>query len=139
ADHLEHDLLTRIAAAFEANQSPATLGLREDEEKAIRSFQLLTLKPELAFVNLGDDRLNQPLPTDLRVLVPNALAAPPRLELELHELSEEDRAVFMQDLGLKHFVRDETLRNIFAGMGQIVFFTVGEDECRAWGMPKGAD
>ena len=45
----------------------------------------------------------------------------------------------MQDLGLKGFVRDETLRAIFGGMGQIVFFTVGEDECRAWGMPKGAD
>src|SRR4051794_33139156 len=57
ADQLEHDLLKRIAAAFEANQSPASLGLRDDEEKAIRSFQLLTLKPELVLVNVGDDKL----------------------------------------------------------------------------------
>jgi ribosome-binding ATPase len=139
ADQLEHDLLQRIAAAFEANQSPATLGLKEDEEKAIRSFQLLTLKPELVLVNLGDDKLKEPLPNDLRVLAPGALAAPPRLEMELLDLSEDDRAVFMQDLGLQHFVRDETLRTIFAGMGQIVYFTVGEDECRAWSMPRGAD
>jgi len=139
ADQLEHDLLVRIAAAFEANQSPATLGLKEEEEKAIRSFQLLTLKPELVFVNIGDDKVNQSLPADLLALAPNALAAPAKLEMELHDLSDEDRAMFMEDLGLKHFVHDETVRAIFAAMGQIVYFTVGEDECRAWAMPKGAD
>ena len=135
----ELDLLRRIAAAFEANQSPATLGLKEDEEKAIRSFQLLTLKPELVLLNIGDDKLNQPIPTELRVLATDAVAAPAKLEMELHDLSEEDRAVFMQDLGLKGFVREDILRAVFSAMGQIVFFTVGEDECRAWPMPKGAD
>src|SRR5256714_2051240 len=40
ADEAEHALLTRIAKGFEANQSPAALGLKEDEEKSIRSFQL---------------------------------------------------------------------------------------------------
>jgi ribosome-binding ATPase YchF (GTP1/OBG family) len=139
ADQLELDLLKRIVTALEQNQTPATLGLKDDEEKAVRSFQLLTLKPELAFVNLGDDRLNQPLPADLLQLAPSAIQAPAKLEMELHDLAEEDRQLFMQDLGLKGFVRDEVLRAIFYGMGQIVFFTVGEDECRAWPMPKGAD
>src|SRR3954464_8456581 len=45
----------------------------------------------------------------------------------------------MQDLGVTGFHRDDILRRIFAGMGLINFFTVGEDECRAWAMPKGAD
>jgi ribosome-binding ATPase YchF (GTP1/OBG family) len=139
ADQQEIALLGRIAAAFEANQSPATLGLKDDEEKAIRSFQLLTLKPEQVLVNLGDDRLSEPLPADLLELAPTALTAPARLELELADLSDEDRQLFMTDLGLKGLVRDEVLRKVFAAMGQIVFFTVGEDECRAWSMPKGAD
>jgi ribosome-binding ATPase YchF (GTP1/OBG family) len=139
ADQAEHDLLTRIVAALEANQSPASLGLRDEEEKAIRSFQLLTLKPELVLVNLGDDRVNQPLPSDLLQLSPLALQAPARLEMELHDLSAEDRQMFMADLGIKDFVRDETLRSIFAAMNQIVFFTVGEDECRAWPLAKGSD
>jgi ribosome-binding ATPase YchF (GTP1/OBG family) len=148
-DEKELGLLQRIAAAFEAPPSPphlgggkggaATLGLKEDEEKSIRSFQLLTLKPEQVLVNLGDDRLNQPLPADLLALVPDALQAPARLEMELHDLPEDDRQMFMNDLGLQGFAREEVLRAVFAGMGQIVFFTVGEDECRAWGMPKGAD
>jgi ribosome-binding ATPase len=139
ADEQELSLLERIAAAFEANQSPAALGLREDEEKAIRSFQLLTLKPEQILVNIGDDRLNQSLPPDLLALAAGALQAPAKLEMELHDLPEEDRQMFINDLGLKGFVRDDVLRAIFAAMGQIVFFTVGEDECRAWSMPKGAD
>jgi ribosome-binding ATPase YchF (GTP1/OBG family) len=139
ADQHELSLLQRIATAFEHNQSPASLGLKEDEEKAIRSFQLLTLKPEQVLVNPGEDRLNQPLPAPLLEMAPGALQAPAKLEMELHDLSEDDRQLFMSDLGLKGFVRDEMLRAIFAAMGQIVFFTVGEDECRAWSMPRGAD
>jgi ribosome-binding ATPase YchF (GTP1/OBG family) len=139
ADQLERDLLQRIATALEQGQSPAALGLHGDEEKAIRSFQLLTLKPEQVLVNIGDDRLNQPLPADLTKLAPGPLQAPVKLELELEDLAAEDRQAFMQDLGLKGLVRDEVLQLIFAGMGRIVFFTIGEDECRAWPIPKGAD
>jgi ribosome-binding ATPase YchF (GTP1/OBG family) len=139
ADQAERDLLQRIATAFEHEQSPADLGLKEDEEKAIRSFQLLTLKPELVFVNIGDERIKQALPEDLLRLAPGAIQAPAKLELELHDLPEEDRQLFMQELGLTAFSRDEVLRTIFAAMGQLVFFTVGEDECRAWPIPKGAD
>ena len=53
-----------------------------------------------------------------------------------------EREAFIKDfLGEKAagLSRDEVLRTIYAGMGQLVFFTVGDDECRAWSMPKGAD
>jgi len=139
AEQAEHDLLRRLQTAMEAGQSPATLGLRDEEEKSIRSFQLLTLKPELVMVNAGESRLGQPLPPALLALVPNALQSPARLELEIEELPEGDREVFMQDMGLTGFSRDDTIRGIFAAMGQIVFFTVGEDECRAWSITKGTD
>ncbi len=131
-------LLQRIAAALEKEQSPATLGLREDEEKTIRAFQLLTLKPELVLVNC-DSGLRDPLPDDLLQLAPTAFKAAPKLEIELAELSAEEQKEFMQEMGLPGFQRDAVLRTIFYAMGQIVFFTVGEDECRAWPMPKGAD
>src|SRR5262249_5913387 len=75
-DQAEHGLLQQIAGALEAGQSPATLGLKEDEEKSIRSFQLLTLKAEMALVSIGDDRLQEPLPADLPTLAPTALQAP---------------------------------------------------------------
>src|SRR5262249_37246903 len=100
---------------------------------------LLTLKPEMVLVSIGEDRLQQPLPSDLLALAPTALPAPAKLEMELHDLSEEDRQLFMQDLGLTAFRREAILRAVFDAMGLHVFFTTGYDECRSWGVPKGAD
>ena len=131
ADLQELTLLQRIVAVFEKGQSAATLGLNGDEEKAIRSFQLLTLKPELALVNIGDAGIGRPLPAELLQLAPKALAAPAKLELELEELPPDDRQVFMSDLGLTASSRGQVLRDIYYAMNQIVFFTIGEDECRA--------
>jgi ribosome-binding ATPase YchF (GTP1/OBG family) len=137
-DQAEMDLLQRIATALEKGSGAAAVGLKDEEEKAIRSFQFLTLKREVVLVNLGDEGVGKPLPADLLALAPGALQAPVKLEKELDELSEEDRQVFMQDLNVSGFSRPEILRSIFAAMGHIVFFTVGEDECRAWPIPKGA-
>jgi ribosome-binding ATPase YchF (GTP1/OBG family) len=138
-DQAELALLKRIITALEQNQAAAALGLREDEEKLVRSFQLLTLKPELVLVNAGDALLGKPLPDALLKPAPTALTAPVKLEQELDDLPPEDRQAFMQDLGLAGLSRDTIVRTIFAAMGQIVFFTVGEDECRAWPIPKGAN
>jgi ribosome-binding ATPase YchF (GTP1/OBG family) len=138
ADQAELDLLRRVMAALEHGQTASSLGLKGEEEKAVRSFQLLTLKPELVFVNISDDRIGQPLPSELLTLAPSAMQAPARLELELEELTEEDRETFMKDLNLTGFSRTDVLRKIFYAMGNIVFFTIGEDECRAWSIPRGA-
>jgi ribosome-binding ATPase YchF (GTP1/OBG family) len=137
ADQAEMDLLRRITAAFEEGRPASGLGLKEEEEKAVRSFQLLTLKPELVFVNVDEGHSGQPLPPELLHLAPKALQAPAKLEMELEELPEEDRKTFMEDLGLTGSSRGDVLRAIYYGMGQIVFFTVGEDECRAWGLTAG--
>ncbi len=139
ADQNELALLRRIQTALEGGQFASAAGLKEDEEKAVRSFQLLTLKPELVFVNIGDNRIGQPLPPELLALAPNALQAPAKLEMELEDLPASDRGVFMQELGLAGSARGDALWAIYYGMGQIVFFTVGEDECRAWGLQKGAN
>lgn len=135
-DLVERGILERLIAALEAGQA---LDLKPDEEKAVRSFQLLTLKPEIVLVNQGDAAVNQPLPPALLTLAPSALAAPARLEVELEELPPDDRAAFAADLGVTGSSRDATLRSIFAAMNRIVFFTVGEDECRAWPLMRGAD
>lgn len=136
ADEAELALLNRIVAAFEAGKPASELGLTADEEKAVRSFQLLTLKPEVVFVNRGDSGFNDPLPADLLALSPNATQAPVKLETELLALGEEDRQTFMADLGVTEFRRDATIRAMFYGVGREVFFTTGEDECRTWSIPK---
>ena len=137
-DEAETALLQRVAAALEKGEGAAAANLKPDEEKTIRSFQLLTLKPELIFVNIAEDRIGKPLPEELLKVAPGAVQAPAKLEMELAELSDEDKQAFMQDLNLTDLSRDETLRRVFHGMKQIVFFTVGEDECRAWAIPVGS-
>ena len=134
-DQAELDMVKKVQAALEAGQSPRSLSLRSEEEKLIRSFQLLTLKPEMVFVNRGDAA--SPLPADLLKLAPNAIGAPVQLERELAELDEESRAAFAADLGISGSSRGQTIRDIFYGMGRIVFFTVGDDECRAWAIDAG--
>ena len=136
ADEAELALLKRVVAAFESGKPASALGLTADEEKALRSFQLLTLKPEIAFVNRGDSGFNDPLPADLLALEPHAVQAPVKLEAELLALSDEDRQTFMADLGVTEFRRGATIRAMFYGVGREVFFTVGEDECRTWSIPK---
>ena len=139
ADEAELALLRRIVAALEAGTPASALGLTADEDKALRSFQLLTLKPEIAFVNRGDSGFNDPLPADLLALEPRAVQAPVKLETELLALGDEDRQTFMADLGVTEFRRGATIRAMFYGVGREVFFTVGEDECRTWSIPKGCE
>jgi ribosome-binding ATPase YchF (GTP1/OBG family) len=137
ADEAELALLRRVVDAFEAGKPASELGLTADEEKSLRSFQLLTLKPEIVFVNRGDSGFNDPLPADLLALAPSAIQAPVKLETELAALGDDDRTMFMADLGITDFKRDATIREMFYGVGREVFFTTGEDECRTWSIPKG--
>lgn len=137
-DEIELALLRRIETGFENGRPASALGLKDEEERAVRSFQLLTLKQEVVFVNIGEDRIGKALPEDLRKLSPRAIQAPAKLELELEELTPADREAFMKDLGLVGSSKGEILRLIFYAMGNIVFFTIGEDECRAWSVPRGA-
>lgn len=136
-DLAEQATLQRVAECLELSHSPRELGLKPDEEKLVRSFQLLTLKPELAFLNLGDAA--SPVPGGLQSMSPGVVAAPVQLELELEDLPPDERAAFAADLGVQGSERDAIIRQIFAGMGRIVFLTVGEDECRTWPLTKGAD
>ncbi len=137
-DEAELATLKRITDCLEGGHTTAALGLKPDEEKLIRSFQLLTLKPEMVFINRGDSNFNEPPPLDLHVPAKHVVSAPVRLEHELAELDEESRAAFMADLGLTGLSRDQVIHDLFYGMGRIVFFTVGEDECRSWAIDKGA-
>src|SRR3954447_3019502 len=100
ADEHEHAVIKKLIDTLEAGDSPRALGLRPEEEKAVRSFQLLTIKPEIVFVNQGEG--GRVVPN----LTPDTLAAPAKLELELEDLSPEDRAAFAADLGLTGSQRD---------------------------------
>ena len=138
-DEKELALLKRVVADFEAGKAARDMGLTEDEQKILRGFQLLTLKQEIALVNRGDSNFSEPLPDDLLALDPKALQAPVKFEMELADLDEESRAMFMADVGMTDYSKDRVVREMFYASGRVVFFTVGPDECRSWAMYKDSD
>ena len=65
-----------------------------------------------------------------------AVAVCAKIELEIAQLEPADAAAFLADLGLKESGLDRVIRASYELLGYISFFTVGEDECRAWSIPR---
>jgi hypothetical protein len=140
----EQELLLACRRALEEGTPLRRLGLAGDDSKRLRGFQFLSAKPLLIVVNLDEadlPRLDQAV--ELAGLAPllqasSAHAVPlcAKIELEIAELGAEDAASFMADLGLKQSGLDRVIRASYDLLGYISFFTVGEDECRAWSIPR---
>ncbi len=141
----EHALLLRSKAALEAEQPLRELDMTPEERKLIRGFMFLSQKPILYAVNVSESTT---LGTDLE----NAgaqyrlteLAARPnsgltafcgKVEAELAEMDDEEAQEFLGSYGLTESGLVRLIRRSYELLGLISFFTVGEDECRAWTVP----
>lgn len=130
----ELDVVNRVKGALDHGEPIASLGLTEEEKKPMRSFGLLTDKPQIVVVNIVQ---GQELPESLLAVVPDALAIDAKLELELSQLEPSEREVFMEDLGITEFGRDRIIRKAYDAVGIITFFTAGEPEVRGWNVERG--
>jgi hypothetical protein len=145
----ERDLMLRCKAALEGGTSLRAMGLTGDDAKRLRGFQFLSAKPLLIVINLDESDLRQVGSDVARAAAATGLtgflshaatgAAPlcARIELEIAELEGADAAAFLADLGLNESGLDRVVRASYELLGYISFFTVGEDECRAWSIPRG--
>lgn len=130
----ELDVVKRIQAALDAGNTVASLGLTDEERKLLRSFGLLTDKPEVVVVNTSD---GHNVPEAVLELAPDALAIDAKLELELAQMSPDERSAFMADLGITELGRDRIIRRAYDAVGIITFFTAGEPEVRGWNLERG--
>jgi GTP-binding protein YchF len=145
----ERDLLTRCKDALENGTPLRALNLAGEDLKRLRGFQLLSAKPLLLVINLdeadvaevGGDVGKAAEKTGLTAFLSRAatLAVPvcAKIELEIGQLEAADAAAFLADLGLEQSGLDRVIRATYDLLGYISFFTVGEDECRAWSIPRG--
>lgn len=133
----ELEELKEIGRRLENNEPIAGLAISEATEKAMRSFQLFSFKPELVVVNRAEDKLKEPLPATLTALAPHIVPTAAKLELDLEQLDGDERAMFMEELGVTDLARDRIIRAAYDAVGLISFFTVGEDECKAWTIKRG--
>ncbi|MCB9422851.1 MAG: redox-regulated ATPase YchF [Ardenticatenaceae bacterium] len=136
----EAALFEQLYEALSAERPLRDLTLTEEQQKSLRGFGLLTLKPVLVIVNIGDDQEEIILNYDhQQTLVTNLRG---KLEMELAQLSamgdEESLAMFMEEYGVTELSLDKVIRLSYDLMGLQSFFTVGEDEVRAWTVKRGA-
>ena len=145
AKEREKAILQRAMAALDEERPLRDLELDPEEEKAIRGFRFLTRMPVLVAVNLDDDEVESPE----RVIAPvreaakahRASAVVPvsaKLEAEIADLPPDEAAAFRKELGLAEPALDRLIRATYDLLGLCSFFTVGDDEVRAWTVPCGA-
>ena len=134
----EAELLERCLEALESASPLRSQVFSTDEHKKLRGFTFLSLKPLLVVVNNGEDDVGADALADEEWaawrerpgLAFTQVCA--TLEGELAELDGEDAAAFMEDLGIKDRALDRMIHESYRLLGLISFFTVGDDECRAW-------
>ncbi len=134
----ERDLLERCLSVLEAEKPLRNESFDANEGKKLRGFTFLSSKPMLVVVNVGEDELSSDVfsaPeweawTSRPGLAFTRVCA--TLEAELAELDGDDASAFMEDLGLSDRALDRIIGESYSLLGLISFFTVGDDECRAW-------
>jgi ribosome-binding ATPase len=132
----ELDILEKILLHLEKEEPLSSLGLSENEEKAIRSFQFLTLKPSLTLLNVSDENINSPETSGLLKKMENSMALSADTEMQIQTLDENDRLTFLEDLGIQELSLNSLIRAAYSTLGLISFFTAGEKEVHAWTIKK---
>ncbi len=137
---IEEKALLKIIEHLENSNPIRTLDLPVEEEKSIRGFQFISQKPLLVILNSDEDKFGESdgILEELQKKY-KAIEFAGTFEMELNKLDKEEAAEFMQDMDIKESARDRLTKFSYELLGYCSFFTVGEDEVRAWTITKGDD
>jgi GTP-binding protein YchF len=137
------DVLEKLKAAFDAAQPARLAGLSSEEAALVKELGLLTLKPMFYCANLREDEVqtgNEHLKAFKEYAAAQhceVLQISGKIESEIAELGEEEKASFLEEMGLKESGLDLVIRKGFDMLGLQTYFTAGEQEVRAWTIHKG--
>ncbi len=132
-------LLERLKAHLESEQPLRDLDLADDEIKSVRSFGFLTLKPTLVVLNMGEQMQDPASLLTYDHQQSQVVALQGKLEAELAQLEADDAQMFMEEYGITELSAAKVIRLSYELMAIQSFFTVGEDEVRAWSVPIGVN
>lgn len=140
----EMEFLKRVREHLEGGK-PASLlaadGLTEDEEKWLQTYNLLTDKPVIYAANVSEDDLANDGADNEGVQKVREYAAETNsgvfvicasIESEIAELDDDEKAMFLEDLGVSETGLDKLVKASYTTLGLMSFLTAGEDETRAW-------
>ncbi|KAF9404542.1 hypothetical protein HW555_014288 [Spodoptera exigua] len=138
-------VLDKLKPVLEEGLSARTVEFTEEEQKIVKSLFLLTAKPILYVANVSEDEVsdsdNNPYVQKVRTFAANenaeVIVVCARAEEEIAELDEEDKAEFLEALGIEESGLDQLIRAAYDLLGLATYFTAGEQEVRAWTFRKG--
>ncbi len=138
----EYEILLKIRDALENLTPLREIEFDHLEIKQIRGFQFLTLKPILVVFNTDEGEDGKKYLEKFKSKFGEkegvkAVAISGKIEEEISRLEDEDKEMFMEEYGIETLARDLIIRESYSLLGLISFFTVGEDECRAWTIKEG--
>ncbi len=140
----ELTLLERLKEALENETPLAAVELTSEEQEILTAYQFLTTKPILICLNISEDDLigkayqqrEQVLEFAIQRNLP-VVEISAGIERELAELEGEEKAIFMQELGIEESGMVKISQSMYHRLGLASFFTVGEDEVKAWTIEEG--
>ncbi len=141
----EFDLLKRAKVHVETEKPLREMEMTPEDKKRLRGFMFLSEKPILYVLNVSESpTLGKELEAAVAKYKLTEVASRPnagataicgKVEAELAEMSDSDAAEFLSSYGLTESGLSRLIRTTYALLGLISFFTIGEDECRAWTIP----
>ena len=141
---LEIDALKKIKEALLQNIPVRKVELSEEELDAIKSFNLITLKPMIYVANVSEDDMVSGGNAYYERVCDYAHAEGSevvlicaKIESELSELDDSEKQEFLMELGIKESGLDQLIKKTYSLLGLATFFTVGTDEVKAWTFRKG--
>ncbi len=141
---LEVEALKKAKKSLEENIPLRLVDFSEEELNVMRSFNFITIKPLIYAANVkeddivvGDNKYTLEVKEYARGENSGVIVMCAKMESELAELSDEDKKVFLNELGISNSGLDKLIFATYNLLGLATFFTSGPDECRAWTFKKG--
>ena len=142
----EAELADRVLAHFEKGLPARSFEASDEERETLRQWFLLTTKPVIYALNIAEDDISKDpsgIPNVERVQQvasgegAQTLLISAAIEQEIAAMDPQERAEFLQELGIGQSGLDRLVQHCYSLLGLISFLTAGEDECRAWTITRG--
>jgi ribosome-binding ATPase YchF (GTP1/OBG family) len=145
----ERKLLLKCKDALEKEIPLRNIAFDEEEQKLMRPLQFISTKPEVIVINTAESDLNSGKAAGFQLSVERYVAEKGiaettkvitlcgKIEMEIAQLSADEAKAFLEDLGIEEPALNKLIKVSYDLLGLISFLTAGEDEVRAWTIPKG--
>ncbi len=137
----EKELLEKCQKILEEEKPLRNVSFLPEEQLLLSGFAFLSQKPLLIVYNVAEDALKEPLPANVAEYAKTenllVISICGKVEMDIAQLEEEERGVFLADLGLTDSAKDRFIQQAYALLNLMSFFTAGPMEARAWTITRG--